>query len=468
MRPLIPLLAAASLAGCALGPNYRRPELTLPEQWKHGSVEWKQAEPGDGQERGPWWEVFGDQHLDLLEIQAVQANQDLQAAMARVHEARAIARITRSELLPNVTADGSYERFRRSLSGIGSGRSILNQTYDATLDLSYEIDFWGRVRRAFESARADAEASEAAYQTALLGLTAEVAQNHFALRALDSELEILDHTVALRREALDLAEKRLESGIAGELDAARARTELSAAEAEAIDVGRRRAELENALAVLCGRAASEFRIEPIPLDTPLPGIPPGLPSALLERRPDVAEAERRVASANAQIGIAQAAFFPKITFSASGGFSNPRVEDLFTLDSRVWSIGPAVSIPLTAIGRNAANVRAVKARHEETTAQYRQRVLTAIRETEDALANLRFREAEAGAQDRVVEAAQKAASLADARYREGLVNYLEVIDAERSRLAAERTAVQIRSRRLISTVLLVRALGGGWQHIEEP
>lgn len=461
------LAALLLLAGCALGPDHVRPDLALPAQWKHSAVEWKSAEPRDHQPRGPWWELFGDETLNRLEMQAVQANQNLRAAVARVDRARAEARVVRAQILPDVTAGLSYERFRRNLSGFGSPRSITQQSYSAPLDLSYEIDLWGRVRRAFESARADAAATEAAFQTVLLTLTGDVARNYFALRALDVERKILAETVRLRREGLRLLQDRFDAGLTGELDLTRARTELSEAEAEAIDLERRRAELENAIALLCGRPASDFRLPDRPQEAaPVPVIPAALPSDLLERRPDIAEAERGVASANAQIGIAQAAFFPKISLTASGGFDTPASEDLFSWDSRVWSFGPSVSLPLTAVGRNAAHLRAAKARHRETVALYRQAVLNAVRETEDALANVRFRAEQEKAQSRVVESARRAAELAGRRHQEGLVSYLEVIDAERSRLAAERIAVRIHSQRLICAVGLIKALGGGWSPLD--
>ncbi|MCM8811514.1 MAG: efflux RND transporter permease subunit [Candidatus Omnitrophica bacterium] len=458
---LLPFLTA----GCAVGPNYRRPEIAMPAEWKTppSAVQWKEAAPRDQEPRGPWWEIFGDHQLNLLEMQAVEANQDLKAAVARVTQARALARVSQSGFVPNVTAGASYERFRRSLSGFGSGnRVIQNQNYKIPLDLSYEIDLWGKVRRSFEAARAEAIAAEEAYHSILLILTTDVALNYFTLQALDSERAILLKTVGLRREALEVMRERMEGGIGDNLDVARAETELSTAEAEVIDLSRRRAELENALALLCGQPASGFKLALMPLAADPPSIPAGLPSSLLERRPDIAEAERRMAAANAKIGVAQAAFFPTITLTASGGFDTPSSKDVLTWDSRVWSIGPGVSFPLTAVGRNMANFRAIRSGYEETLAAYKQKVLTAIRETEDALVNLRLRREQAEAQDRVVEAARRAASLSNERYAQGLVNYLEVIDARRACLEAERAAVQIRNQQMASTILLVKALGGGW------
>ena len=460
---LVPLVA-----GCAVGPAYRRPAVTPPAAWKTlvGGPAWKEARPRDAVPRGAWWEVFGDAELNLLEVQAVQTNQDLQAAALRVIQARAIARMAGSERFPTLEANPSYSHFQRSLSGFGSSSAspFTNDSFRVPLDLSYEIDLWGRVRRGFEAAWADAQAREAAYQTVLLTLTADVARQSFSLRALDAELAILQRTVELRRDALALVSSRQEAGVATALDVARARTELASAEAELAEATQRRAELENALAVLCGQAASEFTIAPRPLDLAPPAVPAGVPSETLERRPDVAEAERQMAAANARIGVAQAAFFPVVTLTGSAGYESAKLESLFDANrSFIWSLGPSLSVPLFAGGRNAANLQAAKAAHEEAAATYRQRILESFRDVEDALAGVQAGAEQADAQARAVVAAREAARLSDARYREGLVNYLEVVDAERSRLQAEREAIRILNQRLASTILLIKALGGGWE-----
>ncbi len=466
-RLLMALTAGAVLAGCAVGPTYRRPSVATPALWKSSTpsapARWKEAAPQDTRTRGAWWEAFEDKGLDVLAVQAVHANQTLEAALARVEQARAAARISRAALAPTVEANPSYTKFRRSLSSIGSsGRSIESETVDVPFDLSYEVDLWGKVRRAFQEARADAQASAAAYETALLTLSGEVARNYFLLRALDAETDVLRQTVQLRQEALELVRQRFEAGIVGELDVARVRTELASAEADAVDVNRRRAELENALAVLIGKPAPEFVLAPSPLVEDPPAIPPGLPSAMLERRPDVAEAERAMAAANARIGVAQAAAFPVVRLTGSGGFESAEVDSLFEWDSRVWSLGPSVSVPLFAGGRNVANVQSARAAYDEAVADYRQRVLVAFQEVEDALANLRLLAEQADAQSRVLAAARDAAAISMARYRQGLISFLDVVDSERARLEAERGAAQLRGRRMASTVLLIKALGGGW------
>jgi multidrug efflux system outer membrane protein len=409
-----------------------------------------------------WWDVFTDPALGALEEQALAANQDLRQALARVEQARAMARVSRTEFLPSLDLNPVYDHFQRSSSSFGGSGSFTGDVYSLPLDLSYEVDLWGRVRRSFESARAEAAASLAAHRWMLLKITSDVAMHYFRLRQLDAETRILEQTVELRRAAVQLAEQRAAGGVVSALDVARARTEFATAEAELADVRRRRAEFENALAVLCGKPASDFTVAALPLDGAPPQVPAGLPSTLLERRADVAEAERGLAAANAQIGVAQAAFFPVLRLTGSAGYVSAELGDLFKRTSEVWSLGPSLSLPIFAVGRNLANVQAVRAQYDEALAAYRQRVLVAFADVENALANLQHRGAQAQAQAQVVEAARQAATLSNSRYQQGLVNFLEAVDAERSRLQAERAAVQVLSERLLSTVLLIKALGGAW------
>jgi multidrug efflux system outer membrane protein len=453
---------AVAMAGCAIGPTYRRPAARVPADWKSA---WKPAVPRDAEPRGWWWELFADQTLNDLARQAIDTSPTLQAAAARVIRARAIARIERADLLPRADASFEYTHALRSLRSFGGGGSIDLDNFSTPLDLSYEVDLWGRVRRSFEAARAEAQASEAAYHTALLTLTADVASNYILIRQLDAEQRILDETVALRRRAQELVSQRVEAGVVSSLDSARVDTEVAAAEADLLDVTRRRAQVEHALAVLCGRPPSEFGVPAYPLLIPPPLVPPGLPSELLERRPDVAEAERHMAAANARIGVAQAAYFPTIRLTGSGGFTSAELQDLFNWDSHVWSLGPSVSVPIFTGGRGKAGVRSARATYDEAVAVYQQRVLVAFREVEDALSDLYWRAEQGQVQERAVAAAREAARLTTARYGQGLVNFLEVVDAERSRLAAERAAVQILSQRLLATVLLLKALGGSWNAI---
>lgn len=461
------------LSGCAVGPRYRPPALEAPASWKETPAAtdaplWQEARPQDAVARGAWWEVFNDPQLNVLEVQAVHANRSLRAALARLDRARAVARLPQADLLPTLDLNPSYQNFQRTLSGFGGAGSFTNSDFRVPFDLSYEVDLWGKVRRSFEAAHAEAQASQAAYETVLLSVTAEVARTYFLLRALDAELAALRNTVELRREAQRLIDQRVEVGLASQLDMARVTAEVKTAEAAALDVERRRAELEHALAVLCGRAASDFTVAARPLEADPPQVPPGIPSRALERRPDIAETERLMAAANARIGVAKAAYFPVLTLTGSAGWQSPKLEDLITADGGVWSIGPSLSIPIFAGGRNTANLKAAHADYEQAVAEYRRRVLVAFQEVEDALAAIRLLAQQQQAQTGVVAASRQAATLSLERFTQGLVSFLEVVDAERARLEAERRAAQIRGQRMAATILLIKALGGGWDVPDKP
>jgi multidrug efflux system outer membrane protein len=364
-------IAVPAVAGpLTIGPDYKRPTNSVPANFKAAELgAWKEGRPLDNVPKGNWWAVFGDGALDELESQATQANQDLKAAVARVDQSRSTARIARSELLPSVNADPSYTRQRYSPNQEPSFGSITATTLSAPLDLSYEIDLWGRVRRSFESARADATGSIAAYHNILLALQSDVAQDYFLLRSLDAEIVSVTSTLALRHEQVQLVRSRFEGGIGNELDIARAETELATTDADAASLAKRRAELENALAILVGANPSNFRLAALQGSTnwnPLPpAIPAGLPADLLERRPDVAEAERQLASANAKIGVAKAAFFPVVRLTGSGGFVSGDIDSLFKWESRVWSLGPSLSLPIFAGGRNRADYKRTQAAYQE-------------------------------------------------------------------------------------------------------
>ena len=472
MNRNISLLAGFALAlasGCAVGPDYVRPASVAPASYKSTNAlgAWKEAKPLDNIPKGAWWEIFGDETLNNLENRAAAANQELRAAVARVDQARAVARVTRSELLPNLSFNPSYTRERFSPNQVPGFGEVTANTFRVPLDLSYEIDLWGRVRRGFESARADAEASLAAFHNVLLTLQADVAQNHFALRALDAELAAVAGTVGLRKEQVRLVRSRFEGGIGNELDVARAETELATTEAEQASLLQRRSQLENAIGILVGANPSNFQLaalddvgakwKPQP-----PEIPAGLPAELLERRPDVAEAERQLAAANARIGVAKAAFFPALSLTGSGGYVSAEMDSLFSWDSRVWSIGPSLSLPIFAGGRNLANYQRSQAAHEEAIARYRQQVLVAFGEVENSIAGIGYLTEQAAAQQRALENANRATDLATQRYTAGIVSYLEVVDASREALQAERADARLVGQRQIAAVLLIKALGGGW------
>jgi multidrug efflux system outer membrane protein len=467
-------LVAGSLSAnlfAAVGPDYQRP--TTPETAAYAEAElgtWKEATPADNIARGNWWSIFNDPVLDDLERQAAENNQDLKAAVARVTQARALARNAKADFFPSLTLDPSAARGRTSSSTLNPVPNQLGNDFRVPLDLTYELDLWGRVRRSFEGANAEAQARVAAFENTFLVLKADVAQNYFVLRTLDTERAILRSTIGFRRDALDLVNVRFKGGAANELDVSRAETELTSTEAELIAIDRRRAEVEHALAVLIGKPATEFAVKELPLEanTLPPVIPAGLPGELLERRPDIAEAERLLAAANARIGVAKAAFFPVVRLTGAAGFESLDVETLFNWESRVWSVGPSITLPLFQGGRNRANLKRSQAAFEENVANYRQHVLVAFKEVQDALTGARLLSLQAGAQERSRASARKTAEISNTRYRAGLVSYLEVVESERTALTAEREAARIAGQRLVTSVQLVKALGGGWMDSNLP
>ena len=460
--------SSAQAGALTIGPDYKPPTNSVPENYKAMELgQWKEGRPLDSVPKGNWWEIFGDPQLNDLESQALRANQNLKAAVARVDQARATARIARSDLMPSLNLEPSFNRQRYSPNELPSYGALTASTWQAPLDLSYEIDLWGRVRRGFESARADAQGSLAAFGNVLLTLQADVAQNYFRLRALDAEIATVSGTVDLRKEQVRLVRSRFNGGIGNELDIARAETELATTEAEAASLAQRRAELENAIAILAGSNSASFHLAadvPGNWNPPPPDIPAGLPSDLLERRPDVAQAERQLASANARIGVAKAAFFPVLTLTGSGGYMSADVDTLFNWSSRTWSIGPSLSLPIFAGGRNKAGYQRSKAVFEESVANYRQQVLVAFGEVEDSLSGIRHLADQSSAQERAVAHARRAVDLATDRYRSGIVGYIEVVDASRDALQAERGSAQLAGQRLIADVQLIKALGGGWNN----
>ncbi len=453
-------------AGCKLGPDYRRPEVEVPGDWR-----WKAAEPRDHEAKGEWWAVFQDAHLDALVRQAEAGNQDLKAALARVDQARATARISKADFFPTLNGTAGWTRFRSSGNaptplGFPVPSFTLDQ-FQAPLDLSYEVDLWGRVRRSFEGARQLAVGAEAARQAVLLALQAEVAAGYFTLQSVDREIALLERTVALRNEALAIFRQRLGAGMLTEFEVQRGQVEVSSAEADLEAARRDRAQAFNRLAVLCGRPPSLFETG-VAVETPVvPEVAAGLPSTLLERRPDVAEAERTLAARMAQIGVARAAFFPSIRLTGSGGLSSGELSDLFQWESRTWALGPSVSVPLFAGGRNRADLEKAKAAYEEAVAVYRQRVLVAFGEVEDALAALEFLRRETGARAAAAAAATIAARQSFSRYQAGAVSFLEVVDSEQARLASLLAEERAMRERQLVTVRLLKALGGGWKESVE-
>ncbi len=455
-----------ALTGCAaVGPDYKRPETSTPKAFKESGAQ-NAASHGLPVK---WWEVFSDPQLNELEQQAQIQSPDLRAAAARVTQARAIARVSEADFYPNVTLDPGASRDRYSENRpMPPGVPVTGYTQNhlrLPLDAAYEIDVWGRVRRQVEAADARLDASADDYFTILLGLQADIAQNYFALRSLDAEQDVLRYAIEIRRQALELIRVRYEGGVGTDLDVTRAETEVASAESAAIGLGKRRAELEHAIAVLVGKAPAEFTLAANPLNLAPPEIPSGLPSELLVRRPDVAQAERLLAARNAEIGVAKAAYFPSIRLTGALGFDSVELGDLLKSGSLAASLGAGVSLPLFDGGRIKGNVDRAKAAYEENLAQYRGRVLGAFRDVEDALSGLRILADQAQAQARALSSAQKTAEISTTRYEAGLVIFLEVVDAERTRLATQQLATQIDGQRLVLSVALIKALGGGWQDV---
>ncbi|HEY8993668.1 MAG TPA: efflux transporter outer membrane subunit [Lacunisphaera sp.] len=449
------LLAATSVA--AIGPDYHRPDVPTP-------VAWKQAAPAEVLPRGEWWKAYNDSALDDLMARALSANQTLAAAAARVEQARAAAGVARSNYLPSVGLNPSVNRARSSETTDNKFPVAETTTYRASLDASWELDLFGRVRRLNEGARAEVSASAADFENVRLALTAEVASSYFSLWAIDRETAIVSDGIALRRKALELVHSRRTNAAATDFDVARAEAELASTEADAAALANRRASLQNALAVLLGEAAPNFELSTLTARLSMvPAIPAGLPSELLERRPDIASAESALAASNARIGVAKAAFFPAVSLTGSFGQASGDIDRLFNSDSRLWSIGPSLYLPIFQGGRNRANLARSRAAFDESVALFRQRVLVAFREVQDALTATQFLADQAAAQDRVVAAARRAGELAQTRYDAGYVNYFEVIDAQRTVLTAERASAQLSAQRLVNSVGLIKALGGGWE-----
>lgn len=466
--PVACVLGAVCLgiaAGCAVGPDYARPKVETPPDFsEHGP--WKAAEPKDSLPKGAWWTLFRDPVLDGLEAKAQAASPTLQSALARYDEALAAARATRGSLYPAVGVDASGVRERFSgnrQSEFPSTRfAYTTSSFDLPLVLSYEIDVFGSVRRSVENAQALAQAQGAAFESVRLTLQAGVAQNYFTLRSLVSQRDLLARNGALLGEALDLVRKLRKGGANSDLDLYQAQAELATVQASELAAEKAIADQRHALAVLVGENPETFSLDAAPLDLAVPGIPTGLPSDLLERRPDVAAAERALAAANARIGVAKAAFFPSIGLTASAGMNSNDLSNLLSWGSREWALGPSVSLPLFNGGANTANYRQAQAAYQEAIGNYRQQVLVAFQEVEDGLSDLRLLASQSEALERAADAASHASALSVVRYKAGLVSYLEVIDAQRTQLQAEIALTQARSDRLASTVLLIRALGGGW------
>ena len=461
MKKLI-LPFVAALAGCAAGPDYQRPKLDAPAQYKELQG-WHAAAPNDAAPKGEWWTLFADPELERLIARVDISNQNIRIAEARLRQAHAAADQARAALFPALNANGSATRSKSpSLPNAPSFASGAVNNYSASLNASWEPDFWGGVRRSVEAGEAGFQASAADLENARLSARATLAQNYFALRVADATRQALADTVAAYGRTLQLTQNRYAAGVAARVDVVQAEVQLKSAQAQLIDVGVQRAQLEHAIALQLGLAPADFALAPAPLAARMPAIPVGLPSQLLERRPDVAAAERRTAAANADIGVAQAAFFPTVTLTAAGGSRTTSLADLFAAPTHFWSLGAAVLQPLFDAGLRSAQKAQAVAAYDEQVATYRQTVLAGFQEVEDNLAALRILEEEAALQDEVIKAARQAVALTTNQYQAGVVSYLNVITAQATLLANERAAANILGQRLAASVALIRALGGGW------
>ncbi|HKT71660.1 MAG TPA: efflux transporter outer membrane subunit [Steroidobacteraceae bacterium] len=465
-RPWLPILLSA-VSACSLAPRYRKPPVeSPPATFKEDSGEWQAVKPADIDSRGRWWEMFSDPRLNALEERVTASNQNIKAALARLEQARAATRIARAAHLPALTAGASATRSRTSVNSpsYSGTRSPIANDFVLDADLSYELDVWGRVRNTVSAARATAQASAADLATVDLSTHAELASDYFMLAGLDSQVLLVDKTVADYEQSLQLTRHLYDGGAATLADLDQARSQLESARTQATDFRLRRAQTEHAIAVLVAESPSTFRLDPHPLqlDRVPPAIDPGLPSQLLERRPDVAAAERRVSAANAEIGVARAAYFPVFSLAGEAGFESTKTSNWISAPSRFWSSGPSALLTVFDAGLHGAQTARARAAYDEEVASYRNTVLVAYQEVEDNLAALHALEAESVSQAAAVAATTGALTQSQYQFQGGVVTFLQVAVTENAALSAQLAATDIQVRRLTAIVLLVKALGGAW------
>lgn len=454
-------LLSVLACGCKLvGPTHQQPSMDLPASFTSSGVTWKRTSTPKVYENSRWWTVFSDSTLNGLVSSTASQNLSLQAAAARLNEARALSRSTRTTILPSL--DFSPAATRSTFRNQGNGATITNNRLALPLDLAYEVDLWGKVRRQVEGANARENAAQAELAATRLTLTADTAHNYWALRGLDADRALLQDSIALRKETLSLIEARFKAGTVSALDVSRAQTEVASAEAEMIGIDRQRSELVNALAVLTGKNAGSLQVAVNSKLPSLPRIPSGIPADLLLRRPDLFAAERNVAAANADIGVAEAAFYPALRLRASGGYDGGSLSNLISANNVIWSLGSSLTYPIIGQKNLRAQRDAVVARHQAVTGEYKQSVLVALREAEDGLKGVDYLKRQEAAQNKAVEAAQNTLNISRERFSAGLISFLEVVDTERTLLATKRQAASLRTQQLAVTVNLIKALGGSW------
>lgn len=457
---LLTIAATTLICACSVGPDYVKPTADVPAEFKE-SGPWKVAQPQDDIDRGAWWRIFNDSRLNELEEQVAVSNQNLIAAEANFRQAQILVRAARSGYLPQVGAGASVTR-ARSASKSSAGSGNISNNFLLSAEASWELDIWGRVRRSVEASQSGAQASAADLESLRLSAQAELALNYFQLQTVDAQKRLFEATVSSFQQLLDLTKSRYDEGVVSRTDVLLAETQLRTTKVQAMDLGVQRAQLEHAIALLIGKSPAQFSLQTVNLDIIPPRIPSSQPSELLERRPDIAAAERRVAEANAKIGIAKAAYFPSITLSSTAGFAASSFSNWLTWPNRVWSLGTALAQTVFDGGLRSAQVDEARAVYDATVATYRETVLTGFQEVEDNLATLRILEEETIIQDQAVKASQQALEITANQYQVGTVAYLNVLVAQTAVLANERTALALAGRRLTASVLLVKALGGGW------
>jgi NodT family efflux transporter outer membrane factor (OMF) lipoprotein len=463
---IIVTLCLCMVTACTVGPDYVRPTpvATTPTAYRE-LAGWKGAQPRDGSLPERWWEIYQDSLLNSLEEQVAPANLTIAAAEAQFRQARALVQEAKAGTFPSVSLGASATRSHRSGNlGSATGNGTTTWDYLLPLDATWELDLWGRIRRGVEAGEAGAQASAAELAAVTISSQAELAGDYFILRTVDSQKQLLDATIAVYRKALELTSNRYAAGVAAKSDVLLAQTQLKSTQAQSLDLGVQRAQLEHAIGLLMGKTAADFSLAatPLTLTMPLPAIPVGVPSELLERRPDIAGAERRVAAANAQIGVATAAWYPTVKLSAAGGLESSSISRWLSWPSRLWAVGPTVSETLFDGGMRRAQDEQVRAAYDGTVAAYRQTVLTGFKEVEDNLAALRILEDESRVQDEAVKAAEQSVTIVRNQYQAGTVSYLNVIVLQAAELTNERAAIDILGRRMAATVQLVKACGGGW------
>ena len=464
------LVMLVFIASCTVGPNYVKPTVEVPAAYKENAA-WQVAQPQDATLRGNWWEMFNDPQLNAFEEQVEVSNQNVAVAEAQFRQARALVQQARAAYFPTVTVGVGVNNSSLSTTiARSAGSRFSSMLYSLPVDVSWEIDVWGRIRRLVESSQASAQASAADLETALLSAQIELAQDYFQLRTLDTQRQLLDTSTADFQKSLDLTNNRYASGVASRADVLQAETQLKTTQAQAIEVGVQRAQFEHAIALLIGKPASILSIPTTPLSmtTLPPAIPVGVPSEVLEQRPDIAAAERLVAAANAEIGAAQAAYYPTVSFGATGGFQSSGFGQWLSAPSRFWAVGPAISETVFDGGLRAGLTDQARAVYDGNVAFYRETVLSAFQQVEDNLAALRILESEAQVQDEAVKAAQQTVAVVSNQYKAGITSYLDVIIAQTSALNNERTSINILGNRLNASVLLIKALGGGWNVAKLP